>query len=179
MNLYYSHFLLLILPFSVFQISNGQERSISGDSRNFKLCPVKEVQSSLPPTMDSGRYSVQSLIDGKLPKDGWRSTWTAWMKKNPSLSFDLGSVRRIGVLRIYYQPWDRSQELSKVKVEVSLDNQKFMTFNEYSGFVSEKSRGVWAEIDLKAIKARYFRITPDYDGWGNQWGEVEFWEIVN
>ena len=116
MNLYHSHLLLLILSFSIFQISNGQERSISGDSRNFKLCPVKEVQSSLPPTMDSGRYSVQSLIDGKLPKNGWRSTWTAWMKKNPSLSFDLGSVRRIGVLRIYYQPWDRSQELSKVKV---------------------------------------------------------------
>ena len=179
MNLYHGYLLRLILSFCIFQSSNGQERSISEDSRSFQLCPVNEVQSSLPPTMDSGRYGIQSLIDGKLPQDGWRSTWTAWMKKNPSLSFDLGSVRRIGVLRIYYQPWDRAQELSKVKVEVSLDNQKFMTFNEYTGFVSEKSKGVWAEIDLKAIKARYFRITPDYDGWGNQWGEVEFWEIVN
>ena len=101
------------------------------------------------------------------------------MDEKIRLSFDLGSVRRIGVIRIYYQPWDRAQELLKVKVEVSLDNQKFLTFNEYNGFVSEKSKGVWAEIDLKAIKARYFRITPEYDGWGNQWGEVEFWEIAD
>ena len=114
MNLYHGYLLRLILSFCIFQSSNGQERSISGDSRSFQLCPVNEVQSSLPPTMDSGRYGIQSLIDGKLPQDGWRSTWTAWMKKNPSLSFDLGSVRRIGVLRIYYQPWDRAQELSKV-----------------------------------------------------------------
>ena len=87
----------------IFQISNGQERSISGDSRNFKLCPVKEVQSSLPPTMDSGRYSVQSLIDGKLPKDGWRSTWTAWFKVDPVVTFDLGDYKKIGIIRIYFQ----------------------------------------------------------------------------
>ena len=59
-----------------------------------------------------------------------------------------------------------------------MDNKKYLLFNEYSGFVSERGKGVWAEIDLKAIKARYFRLTPSYDGWGNQWGEVEFWEIV-
>ena len=82
------------------------------------------------------------------------------------------------MIRIYYQPWDRAQELLKVKVEVSLDNQKFLTFNEYNGFVSEKSKGVWAEIDLKAIKARYFRITRSMTV-GNQWGEVEFWEIAD
>lgn len=175
---YYTLFSWVFFLFFVC-LSQAQQRSISGDSRNFKLCPVEEVRSSIPPTMDSGRYGPQNLIDGKLPKDGWRSTWTAWMKKNPALVFDLGSVRRIGVIRIYYQPWDRAQELLKVKVEVSLDNQKFLTFNEYNGFVSEKSKGVWAEIDLKAIKARYFRITPEYDGWGNQWGEVEFWEIAD
>ena len=156
----------------------SQERSISGDSRKFKLCPVKEVTSSIAPTMDSGRYGPKKLIDGALPKNGWRSTWTVWMKKNPSLIFDLESVKRIGVIRIYFQPWDRAQELSNVKVEVSLDNKKYLLFNEYSGFVSERGKGVWAEIDLKAIKARYFRLTPSYDGWGNQWGEVEFWEIV-
>jgi hypothetical protein len=32
---------------------------------------------------------------------------------------------------------------------------------------------------LRAVKAQYFRITPKYQGWGNQWGEVEFWEISN
>ncbi len=156
----------------------GQDRSITGDSRKFRLCPVKEVKSSAPP-MDSGRFGPALLIDGKLPDNGWRSTWTSWMKKNPSLVFDLNGVRRIGIIRIYFQAWDRVQELSKVKVEVSLDDQKYLLFNEYVGFVAEKEKGSWAEIDLKAVKARYFRITPSYDGWGNQWGEVEFWEIVN
>ena len=168
----------LFFSFSQIDAEDGS-RSITGDSRSFKLCPVQKVDTSVAPTLDSGRYGPKLLIDGKLPKDGWRSTWTVWMKKNPSLRFDLGSVKRIGVIRIYFQPWDRVQELSKVKIEVSLDDKKYMLFNEYSGFVAEKSKGAWAEIDLKAIKARHFKITPSYDGWGNQWGEVEFWEIVD
>ena len=60
--------------------------------------------------MDGGRLGVDRLIDGKLPESGWRSTWTVWMKKNPSLAFDLGTEKRIGVIRIYFQPWDRSDE---------------------------------------------------------------------
>ena len=36
-----------------------------------------------------------------------------------------------------------------------------------------------AEIDLRAVKARYFRLSPQYQGWGHLWGEVEFWEIAN
>ena len=80
--------------------------------------------------MDGGRLGVNLLIDGKLPKDGWRSTWTAWFKKNPSIDFDLGSEKRIGVIRIYYQPWDRADELSEVKVEVSADGETFLEFND-------------------------------------------------
>ena len=170
---------LCFLPslFCVLTLTYGQSRSLAGDSRSFVLCPVKDIKSSVSPTSDAGRYGVKNLIDGKLPKDGWRSSWSVWMKKNPSFTFDLGETKRIGVIRIYFQPWDRAQELSKVKVEVSLDNQNFMLFNEYTGFLAEKGKATWAEIDLKAIKARYFRVTPSYDGWGHQWGEVEFWEI--
>jgi hypothetical protein len=54
-----------------------------------------------------------------------------------------------------------------------------MLFNEYEGFVAEKGKSAWAEVDLRAVKAQYFRIAPKYQGWGNQWGEVEFWEISN
>jgi hypothetical protein len=101
------------------------------------------------------------------------------MKKNPSLTFDLGAEKRIGVIRIYFQPWDRSDELMEVKVEVSRDGENYMLFNEYEGFVAEKGKSAWAEVDLRAVKAQYFRIAPKYQGWGNQWGEVEFWEISN
>ena len=84
----------------------------------------------------------------------------------------------MGVIRIYYQPWDRSDEFSEVKVEVSADGETFLEINEYDGFVSSTAKGVWAEIDLQAVKARYFRLSPKYRGWGHLWGEVEFWEIA-
>ena len=82
------------------------------------------------------------------------------------------------MIRVYYQPWDRAQELLKVKVEVSLDNQKFLTFNEYNGFVSEKSKGVWAEIDLRRSRQDIFGLLRSMTV-KNQWGEVEFWEIAD
>lgn len=164
---------------SLFSGLESQERKINGDERKFKLIPVNEVKTLLAPTLDSGRLGVDLLIDGKLPKDGWRSTWTAWLKKNPTLIFNLGNEKRIGIIRIYFQPWDRSDELSEVKVEVSRDGETFLEFNQYQGFVSEKGKGVWAEMDLHAVKAQYFRLTPKYRGWGNLWGEVEFWEITN
>ena len=93
----------------------GQNRSINGDGRKFKLAPVQKVTSSIGPTMDGGRLGVNRLIDGQLPASGWRSTWTVWMKKNPSIDFDLGEEKRIGVIRIYFQPWDRADELMEVE----------------------------------------------------------------
>ena len=174
-----NQYFLLLLSF-LFLCTNlhSQSRNLSGDNRKFRLCPVEKVKALTPPTMDGGRLGVNLLVDGKLPKDGWRSTWTAWFKKNPSIDFDLGSEKRIGVIRIYYQPWDRADELSEVKVEVSADGENFLEFNEYEGFTSTPAKGVWAEIDLRAVKARYFRLSPVYRGWGNLWGEVEFWEIA-
>lgn len=150
-----------------------------GDSRKFRLSPAVQVSSPNNPTMDGRRLTIDMLIDGKLPKDGWRSTWTAWMKVNPKLTFDLGEEKRIGVIRIYFQPWDRGDELKEVKVEVSRDGNRFVDFNDYEGFSSERGKGAWAEIDLRAVKARYFRLSPQYQGWGHLWGEVEFWEIAN
>lgn len=159
-------------------VAQKKERTLAGDSRNFKLCPVQTATTSLAPTMDSARLGPDRLIDGNLPSDGWRSTWTAWFKANPVLDFDLGKTKRIGVIRIYFQPWDREDELSEIKVEVSLDGDNFLIFNQYHGFLAERGKGAWAEIDLRAIKARFFRLSPKYQGWGNLWGEVEFWEIV-
>ena len=160
MNLMRTLFQIIFSLFLMSSLLQGQGRSTAGDSRKFKLAPVENVKSSIGPTMDGGRLGVNRLIDGQLPDNGWRSTWTVWMKKNPSIDFDLGEQKRIGVIRIYFQPWDRADELMEVKVEVA-----------------EKGKAAWAEVNLRAVKAQYFRITPKYQGWGNQWGEVEFWEI--
>ena len=75
----------------------------------------------------------------KLPESGWRSTWTWFDEEEPEPNFDLGAEKRIGVIRIYFQPWDRSDELMEVKVEVSRDGENYMLFNEYEGFVAERA----------------------------------------
>tara|TARA_B100001093_G_C26654305_1_gene938944 strand:+ start:177 stop:716 length:540 start_codon:yes stop_codon:yes gene_type:complete len=169
--------LSVIFPILMAFSLDAQNRSLNGDSRKFKLTPVEKAESTIGPTMDGGRLGVDRLIDGKLPDSGWRSTWTVWMKKNPSITFNLGAEKRIGIIRVYFQPWDRSDELLELKVEISRDGENFMMFNEYEGFVAEKGKAAWAQVDLRAVKAQYFRLTPQYQGWGNQWGEVEFWEI--
>ncbi len=176
-NLVHFSTAILLLGMGTFVFSQSRDRK--GDSRKFSLSPIVDVRSNKNPTMDAGRLNVQLLMDGKLPKDGWRSTWTAWFKVDPILTFDLGADKRIGVIRIYFQPTDRADELVEVKVEVSKDGNQFLQFNEYEGFVTEKGKGAWAELDLRAVNARYFRISPKFQGWGHLWGEVEFWEIAN
>ena len=176
-NLYCFPMVLLLVGAGPFLLSQSRDRD--GDSRKFRLSPVVQVTSSKNPTMDAGRLNVSLLKDGKLPKDGWRSTWTAWFKVDPVVTFDLGSDKKIGVIRIYFQPTDRADELAEVKVEVSRDGKQFLDFNEYEGFLTEKGKGAWAELDLQAVNARYFRISPKFQGWGHLWGEVEFWEIAN
>ena len=68
--------------------------------------------------------------------------------------------------------------MAEVKVEVSRDGENYLDFNEYVGFMTEKGKGAWAEIDLRSVKARFFRLSPKFQGWGHLWGEVEFWEIT-
>jgi hypothetical protein len=128
--------------------------------------------------MDAARYGIKRLFDGKLPRDGWRSTWTAWYQKNPVLTFDCGTEKRIGVIRLYFQAFSREDELKSIQVEVSVDGKRFLPFNEYGEIISVREKGVWVEMDLKAVKGRYFRLSPQFQGWGHQWGEIEFWELT-
>ncbi|MBO93549.1 MAG: hypothetical protein CMI32_01450 [Opitutales bacterium] len=172
------HWFLLLGFMGVFAVHLlSQDRSRKGDSRKYSVAAVVKVQSSMPPTLEARLLGPDKLADGKLPADGWRSTWTAWYKDNPTLTFDLGSDRTIGILRIFFQPWDRGDELGQVKVEVSRDGVNYVHFNTYAGFAAARGKGAWAEMDLRAVKARFFRLTPRFQGWGNLWGEVEFWEI--
>ena len=114
-----------------------------------------------------------------MPKDGWRSAWTAWYQKDPTVTFDLGEKKKIGAIRIYFQAWAREDELKSIEVSVSLDGSEFHPFNEYGEIVTLTEKGTWVEMDLRAVNARYFQIKPYFQGWGHQWGEVEFWELTN
>lgn len=171
---------ILLLPLLAWSYAMHGQTSPSPDpSRSLRLCEIQAVESSIPPTMDASRYGINRLIDGKLPADGWRETWTAWYQKNPSITLDCGSVRRMGAIRIYFQPFARDDELKSIRVEVSLGGETFHTFNEYGEIISVRERGSWVEMDLGAVKARFFRLTPDFQGWGHQWGEIELWELSN
>lgn len=146
--------------------------------KDYRLCRVINLLSSIPPTMDAARYGLDRLLDGKLPKNGWRSTWTAWYQQDPVITFDLGEIRRVGAIRIFFQAMARDDELKSVEVEVSADGKDFHLFNEYSDIITPVETGTWVELNLKAVRARYFQLKPHFQGWGHQWGEVEFWELI-
>jgi len=147
--------------------------------RSLKLAQVEDVSASVLPTMDKARYGLGRLIDGKLPDDGWRSSWTAWYQKDPALTFDLGEEKKIGAIRVFFQAFARDDELKTIDVEVSLNGEDYSLFNRYGNIISLRERGTWVEMDLRSVRARYFRLTPRFQGWGHQWGEVEFWELSN
>jgi len=144
-----------------------------------KLAEVVGISANIDPTTEAARYGLNRLLDGKLPKDGWRSTWTAWYQKDPVITFDLGRVRKIGVIRVFFQAWAREDELKSIDVEVSIDGENFELFNRYGQIVTPREKGTWVEMDLRAVSARYFRLGPRFQGWGHHWGEVEFWEVIN
>ena len=157
----------------------GQVYPISDPQRSLRIAQVVNLSASVLPTMDKALYGLERLLDGKLPKDGWRSSWTAWYQQDPSLTFDLGNEKKIGVIRLFFQAWSRDDELKSIDVEVSLNGEDYSLFNRYGNIISSRERGTWVEMDLLSVRARYFRLTPRFQGWGHQWGEVEFWELSN
>ena len=145
--------------------------------KGFRLCRVENITSSIQPNMDASRYGLNRLLDGVLPKNGWRSTWTAWYQVDPVITFDLGRECRVGAIRLFFQAMARDDELKSVEVAVSKEGQDFHLFNEYGEIVTSVETGTWVELNLQSVRARYFQLKPHFQGWGHQWGEVEFWEL--
>jgi len=172
---------LQFVPFFFLGAANlsAQATTALDPERSLKLAQVENISASVLPTMDKARYGLGRLIDGKLPDDGWRSSWTAWYQKDPALTFDLGEAKKIGAIRVFFQAFARDDELKTIDVEASLNGEDYSLFNRYGNIISLRERGTWVEMDLRSVRARYFRLTPRFQGWGHQWGEVEFWELSN
>ena len=118
---------------------------------------------------------ASKLLDGQLPLDGWRSTWTAWFKSNPQLLFNLGKKREMNKIRIYFQPYERAAELEEVKVYIADEEMNFELLDSFPGGPGLLQQGKYAEFDMNGITTQAIRLEPSYDGWGHMWGEVEFW----
>ena len=128
-----------------------------------------------PPNESAGTYPASKLLDGQLPLDGWRSTWTAWFKSNPQLLFNLGKKREMNKIRIYFQPYERAAELEEVKVYIADEEMNFELLDSFPGGPGLLQQGKYAEFDMNGITTQAIRLEPSYDGWGHMWGEVEFW----
>ena len=140
-----------------------------------KLSSGVTVLAEPLPNESGGVYGVDRLLDGDLPQDGWRSSWTAWYKVDPVLTFNLGKERSMEKMRIYFQPYDRSDEFKEVEIWVADEEMNFSLLRVSPGGIGLREQGLFAEYDLEGVSTRAIRLAPKFQGWGHQWGEVEFW----
>ena len=107
-----------------------------------KLNSDEVVVNSDPPPNDKGStYPANKLLDGQLPNNGWRSTWTAWYGVNPQLTFNLGREWPLSKVRIYFQPFARDDELKQIDVHVADDEMNFLHHDTFVDFVGPVERG--------------------------------------
>ena len=62
---------------------------------------------------------------GWKPKDGWRSTWTAWYGVDPTITFSFNRRWNLNKSRIYFQPFARDDELKLINVQAADDELNF------------------------------------------------------
>ena len=124
-----------------------------------KLTEGVTVLAEPLPNQSGAVYSENLLVDGELPDDGWRSSWTAWFKVNPLLTFNLGSERLMNKLRIYFQPTDRADEFKEVEIWVADDEMNFYLLKTEPGVVGIRGQGNFAEYDLAGVTTRAIRLS--------------------
>ena len=98
------------------------------------------------PNQSGLTYSADRLLDGELPDDGWRSSWTAWFKVDPLLTFNLGSERLMNKIRIYFQPTDRSDEFKEVEIWVADDEMNFSLLKTEPGAIGIRGQGIVCRV---------------------------------
>jgi hypothetical protein len=133
---------------------------------------------AIPEPNDKGAsYPASKLIDGLEPKNGWRSTWTAWYGVDPQLTFSFKRSWELSKARLYFQPFARDDELKSVEVMAADDELNFYYLKTLTEIVGPVEQGKWVEFALEGIDTQAIRLSPQFQGWGHQWGEVEFWVV--
>ena len=131
---------------------------------------------TIPEPNDRGTsYPATKLLDGQLPRDGWRSTWTAWYGVNPQLTFTFNREWPMSKIRLYYQPFVRDDELKQIDAYIADDEMNFFHHKTVLDMFGPLERGKFIEFSLEGVSTQGVRLVPQFQGWGHQWGEVEFW----
>ena len=63
----------------------------------------------------------------------------------------------------------------EVGVWIADEELNFELHQVFPGEVGSTEQGRFTDIDLEGISTQAIRLMPKYQGWGHQWGEVEFW----
>ena len=143
-----------------------------------KLESNEILVKAIPEPNDKGAsYPASKLIDGLEPKNGWRSTWTAWYGVDPQLTFNFRRSWEFNKVRLYFQPFARDDELKSLEVMVADDELNFYYLKTLTDLLGTVEKGAWVEFPLEGIDTQAIRLSPQFQGWGHQWGEVEFWVV--
>jgi hypothetical protein len=143
-----------------------------------KLEPDEILVKAIPEPNDKGAsYPASKLIDGLEPKNGWRSTWTAWYGVDPQITFSFKRSWELNKARLYFQPFARDDELKLIQVFAADDELNFNLFSTIDELVGPVEQGKWVEFSLEGVDTQAIRLLPQFQGWGHQWGELEIWVI--
>ena len=143
-----------------------------------KLEPDEILVKAIPEPNDKGAsYPASKLIDGLVPKNGWRSTWTAWYGVDPQITFSFKRSWELSKARLYFQPFARDDELKLIQVYAADDELNFNLFSTIDELVGPVEQGKWVEFSLEGVDTQAIRLLPQFQGWGHQWGELEIWVI--
>ena len=124
-----------------------------------KLEPDEVLVKAIPEPNDKGAsYPASKLIDGLEPKNGWRSTWTAWYGVDPQLTFSFKRSWELSKARLYFQPFARDDELKSVEVMAADDELNFYYLKTLSEIVGPVEQGKWVEFPLEGIDTQAIRL---------------------
>ena len=69
-------------------------------------------------------------------------------------------------------------ELRKLSIFAADKEADFELFSSAENLVAPREKGKWIEFDLEGkVETNAIRLSPEFQGWGHQWGEVEFWVV--
>ena len=103
-------------------------------------------------------------------------TWTAWYGVDPQITFSFKRSWQLNKVGLYFQPFT-DDELKLIQVYTADDELNFNLFDTVDELVGPVEQGKWIEFSLDGVDTQAVRMLPQFQGWGHQWGEVEFWVI--
>ena len=129
-------------------------RKLESDEINVKAIPE--------PNDRGASYPSSKLVDGLLPKDGWRSTWTAWYGIDPQITFSFNRRWLLNKSRVYFQPYAWDDELKSIHVLAADDELNFELLNTIEDLAGPVEKGKWQSFHWMILKLRRCDFRPSF-----------------